>query len=84
MALSRLNDTHSSSLVFAITPNDSTDLSYITRGLYVGGAGDIVLRAEDNSSNVTLVAVPAGSVLPIRVKRVLSTGTSATNLVGLV
>jgi hypothetical protein len=34
-------------------------------------------------SNVTFVAVPAGTVLPIRVSRVLSTSTTATSLINL-
>jgi hypothetical protein len=30
-----------------------------------------------------LTAVPAGTLLPIRVKRVMSTGTTVTNIVAL-
>lgn len=66
----------------AITPNDSTDLVNVSRAIYVGGAGDLVVTPYGGGSNVTL-AVVAGAVLPIRVSRVLSTGTTATGLVNL-
>ena len=68
----------------AITPNDSTDLSVTTNRLYVGGAGALVVRLiGDPSTNVTFAAVPAGTTLPIRVVRVLSSGTAASSIVGL-
>lgn len=64
----------------AVTPSDSADLTYDTRALYVGGAGDISIITE-NGQTVTLVGVPAGSFLPISVSRVRATGTTATNIV---
>ena len=68
---------------FAVTPDDDTDLANVTRGLYVGGAGTVVAILADDNSAVTLAGATAGSVLPLRVKRVLSTGTTATSLVGV-
>ncbi len=44
-----------------------------TRAIYVGGAGDIVVVWPDGSTS-THVGVPAGTVLPVRAKRVNSTG----------
>ncbi|TBG78610.1 hypothetical protein ELG76_04140 [Rhizobium leguminosarum] len=66
----------------AITPHDSTDLTYVTRGVYVGGAGNIVAVDERNNP-VTFTGVTAGTVLPIRVRRINSTSTTATSLVAL-
>lgn len=68
--------------IVAITPSDSTDLVNVSRAIYVGGAGNLVVTPYGGGSNVTL-AVVAGAVLPIRVSRVLSTGTTATGLVNL-
>jgi len=68
---------------FAITPNDTNLLANLTRGIYVGGDGNIVLFMADDESSVTFVGVLAGTLLPLRVARVLSTGTTATNLVGV-
>lgn len=77
-------DTSTATFVFTITPHDTNELTAFVRGLYVGGAGDVALVCEDNSTSVTFVGVPAGAILPVRAKRVLSTGTTATNLIGLV
>ncbi len=68
---------------FAISKNDSTDLAYVTRAIYVGGVGDIVVDLAGGETSVAFSGVPAGTVLPIRATRVRSTGTTATNMVGL-
>ena len=67
----------------AVTPHDSNELPLPTRGLYVGGAGNVAVLLSLDTVPVTLVAVPAGSVLPLRVKLVLATGTTATSIVAL-
>lgn len=68
---------------FAVTPSDSLDLAETTRALYVGSGGTLVLRLLSGQT-VTLAGVSAGSVLPLRADRVLATGTTAANIVGLV
>lgn len=67
----------------AVTPNDSTDLTNNSRGLFVGTGGNLVLILTDDSSSVTFKNIADGTVLPLRVKRVLSTGTTATDIVCL-
>lgn len=64
---------------FAVTPSDSTVLGGV-RGLYVGGAGNVNLKTE-RGTTVLFSGVPAGAILPIRVLQVLSTSTTATNIV---
>ena len=66
----------------AVTPNDGSDLTDTTRALYVGAAGDVKVDMY-GSGTVTFVGVTAGSVLPVRVDRVYSTGTTATSIVAL-
>jgi hypothetical protein len=68
---------------FAITPADNTELPEITRGIYVGGPGNVraVLRS---GADVTFSGLPAGTVLPLRARSIQATGTTATALVGLV
>lgn len=56
--------------------------AYCYRALYVGGTGDVKVLTMFGST-VTFTAVPAGTVLPVAVIRVFSTGTTATNLVGM-
>lgn len=66
----------------AVTPSDSTDLAFNSRALYVGGAGNLVVTMA-GGGDVTFTAVPAGSILPIRVSRVKATSTTATSIVNL-
>lgn len=66
----------------AITPSDTVAIpDGITRGIYVGGAGNVV--ALINGVAITFTAVPVGTVLPIQATRVNATGTTATALVAL-
>ena len=67
---------------FAVTPNDSTTLGETTRALYVGSAGAIAVLMASGAS-ISFANVPAGTILPIRVNKVMATGTSATNMIGL-
>lgn len=68
----------------AVTPADGSDLAGgIAKALYVGAAGNVALQAAEDSSAVTLVGVAAGTILPIRVKRVMSTNTTASSIVAL-
>ena len=66
----------------AVTPSDSAELTNVTRALYVGGAGNVVVVMHGGET-VTFTGVPAGAILPIRVKQVKSTSTTATSIVGL-
>lgn len=68
--------------VFAITPHDTNNLPSTTEWIYVGGAGNLAVVGEASSTAVTLTAVPVGTQLFGRFTKVLSTGTTATLLVG--
>lgn len=67
---------------YALTPADSQDIGKgVCRSLYIGVSGDVAVDFE-GSLNVLFKSVPVG-ILPIRVIRVLKTGTTATNIVAL-
>lgn len=67
---------------YAVTPNDSTDLTHgQCRALFVGTGGNVAVLNDDGDS-VTF-AVGDGQVLPIRTTRVLATGTDASGIVAL-
>lgn len=71
----------------AVTVSDSTDLTLAPcRALWIGAAGNVsVVMADDTT--ITFTGVNAGTLLPISVKRVRSTGTTVstpnTNIVAL-
>ena len=67
---------------FAIVKSDVTVFQFPTRLIYVGTTGDVAVTMVDGST-VVFVACPAGMLLPIVATQVLSTGTSASNLVGI-
>lgn len=62
-----------------VTPNNGTNLPRAGR-LFVGGAGNIAVTTVAGT-NVTFTGVVAGTILPVRVKKVFATGTTATNMV---
>ena len=66
----------------SVTPHNTNELSFVTRALYVGATGDVAVTMQDGG-DVIFVDVPAGTVLPIRVKVVKSTGTDATSIIAL-
>jgi hypothetical protein len=65
----------------AVTPNDATVVNF--RSLYVGTGGNLTVTMA-GGGDVLFPAVPSGAILPIRVSKVLSSGTGASNIVGLV
>ncbi len=66
----------------AVTKSDSTVFSEPIIALYVGGAGDVAVTMASGAV-VTFVGVPAGTILPIEVSKVMSTNTSATTILRL-
>lgn len=79
-------DYHSPAVsAFAITPDDANDLAVVTRGIYTGAGGSICCVLVGDTSAVTFSNVPAGAILPVRIKKVLATGTTASiGLIGLI
>jgi hypothetical protein len=64
-----------------IVPADAGELTHATRAIYVGAQGD-VRAIMLGGATVTLAGVPAGSFLPLRVRQVLASGTTAADIVG--
>ena len=67
----------------SVTPNDSTELGFLTRALYVGVGGNVSVKLRDDSSAVVFVGVAEGTILPLQVKQVMATNTTATNIIAL-
>lgn len=72
----------------AVTPSDTASLSVggntlVSRGIYVGGGGNLQVVMAINSATVNFASVAGGSLLPIRVTRVQNSGTTATGIVAV-
>lgn len=65
-----------------VVPNNTTNLASDTRAIFVGGAGNINLRTV-GGEDVLFTGVVAGTVLPIRARRIYATNTTATNMVAM-
>jgi hypothetical protein len=74
-----------------VTPNDNQDITIagspitgIENGvlLYVGTGGNLTITTIGGQT-VTLSSVQSGSYVPIQVKKVWATGTTANNLIAL-
>jgi len=75
------------SKIVAITPSDNTEYDPPLVGLMVGTSGTIVVTNALDDSDATIPAgvAAAGAQIPLpRIKKVKSTGTTATGLVGYV
>jgi hypothetical protein len=66
----------------AVTPHNTDELTHVSRALYVGTAGTLKVTTV-SGEEVSFGAVTAGSLIPVRVKIVWATGTSASNIVSL-
>jgi len=69
---------------FAITPSDTVGDSFpeMTKWIHCGGDGNIAAVRRDGTA-ITFTACKAGVWYPISARRVNSTNTTATNLVGI-
>ena len=68
----------------AVTPSDSAGDNWDrpTNGIYVGGAGDVVVVFQGGTS-ITFTGVAAGTILPVSAVRIASTSTTASSMVAM-
>lgn len=64
-----------------ITPDDGADLPFVSRAIAVAGSGHVAVQTASGDTGRVFVA--AGVPFPLRVTRVLATGTTATGIVVL-
>ena len=65
----------------AVTKSDSTVLDCM--GFFVGVTGDVNITPKGGSSAVLLKGCVAGTVYPIACNKIMSTSTTATDIVAL-
>lgn len=70
----------------AITTSDANDIAKFNgdypRALWVGGSGNVAIVTPDGVVN-TFEAVAAGTLLPVQTRRVNTTNTTATKMLGI-
>lgn len=77
-------DSHSTSITSppsnaaSVTPDDATDLPFVSRALYVGTPGDLHVLTH-GGQDITYKGVSGTKVL--RVARVYATGTTAADII---
>lgn len=64
----------------AVTPSDTTVVAF--NYLYIGLTGDVAVIPYGQDNAVTFKSCPVG-ILPVGVTKVMATGTTAGNILGL-
>ena len=82
MAIDRKNQTYDGRAYqsFSITKSDTVE--NWCDAFYVGSGGDISIKLRDDDTAVTLKNVASGTVYPLAVKYIMSTSTTASDIVG--
>jgi hypothetical protein len=64
----------------AATASDTAFVDYF--GIYVGTGGDVAVKTNQGATAVTFKNVPTGTIIPLRIVQVMSTNTTASDIVG--
>jgi hypothetical protein len=86
----KLAEVYSSARV--ITPSNSLDLSPVPHAFYIGGAGNLAIYPAGDynddssapSSSIVIKGLTKGTIVRVAARRVLSTGTTVTSIIGLI
>jgi len=68
---------------YVVTPSDVGDIAFVTRALWVGGAGNVQVNMQGGETAVLISGIAAGTLIPIRVTRVYSANLTASLIVAL-
>lgn len=69
---------------FAIAPDDAAELPVATKAIFIGTGGDVTLRLVADEEDVAFRNLASGSILDVRVRAIRASGTTASDIVGLV
>ena len=75
-----LDSPFDSAIAVDIGSGDHT-LATASRGLWVGGLGNVKVDMVGVGTGIVFTAVPAGTLLPIRVTKIYQSGTTASAMV---
>lgn len=66
--------------IFPVTPADGTDLAHVAVALFVETGGTV--RFVSRAGSTRTVKLHDGAILPVGVRRVMASGTTATGIHG--
>ena len=69
---------------YAVTASDTLYLKESSRALFIGNNGDIKVDMVGEGAAIVFENVADGTILPIQVRRVYDTDTTASGIVALV
>lgn len=67
---------------YVVSAHNTNELSISPATIYIGGGGNIAVVTAGGET-LTFVGVIKGTILPVKVRVVKSTGTTASNLIAL-
>lgn len=67
---------------FSIEPHETDELPHVTDQIMVGVGGDLEVVLKGDESPIILKNVKSGVTLDLAVKRVISTHTTASGIIG--
>jgi hypothetical protein len=79
-ALAQYDASISSALAVDVSGGD-VNMPRLTRGVYIGASGNLVVQFAGDAGNVTLTGLAAGVWHPMQVQKFIQTSTTATGIV---
>tara|TARA_R110000772_G_scaffold195555_2_gene306255 strand:+ start:1867 stop:2121 length:255 start_codon:yes stop_codon:yes gene_type:complete len=61
----------------------SADVTLVEALLYIGVAGNVKVDVAGSGTGIVFVEVAAGSILPVKVNKIYTSGTTAEDIVAL-
>ena len=69
--------------LIAITPSNTANLAASIKAIYIGTTGNLNITGAEDTTNVQMNNVPVGWY-PIAPSKIGATGTTASNIVGMI
>lgn len=65
---------------YLVSPSDTEDLPLFSRAIFMNNGGPVKMELVNNPGSPITLTLAAGTIFPFRVRRIWSTGTTATEI----